>query len=253
MGDFTGKVALVTGGGAGIGRAAALAFARAGAQVVIGNRNVERGRETVALIRDAGGEASFKQTDVARGAEVEALVAHAVETYGALHCAFNNAATYVALTPLDEEPEADYDRVMATNVKGVWLSLKYELKQMLKQGSGAIVNNASVAGVVGTATGNASYVASKHAVIGLTRAVALENARRGIRVNAVAPAIIDTEMGASYAAALKITLQEFGRKHPIGRVGQPPEVAAAVLWLCSDQASFVTGHCLTIDGGFTAQ
>jgi NAD(P)-dependent dehydrogenase (short-subunit alcohol dehydrogenase family) len=143
--------------------------------------------------------------------------------------------------------------VMATNVKGVWLALKYELRQMLKQGSGSIVNNASVAGLVGTATGNASYVASKHAVIGLTRAVALENARRGIRVNAVAPAIIDTEMGASYASALKITLEEFGRKHPIGRIGQPPEVAAAVLWLCSEQASFVTGHCLTIDGGFTAQ
>ena len=253
MGDFTGKVTLVTGGGAGIGRATALAFASAGAKVVIGSRNAERGLETVELIRRSGGEASFKQTDVTVAADVAALVAHAVDRYGALHCAFNNAGTYAALTPLAEEPEADYDRVMATNVKGVWLALKHELKQMLTQGSGSIVNNASVAGLVGTASGNASYVASKHAVIGLTRAAALENARRRIRVNAVAPAIVDTDMGASYAAALKITLEEFGRKHPIGRVGQPSEVAAAVLWLCSDQASFVTGHCLTVDGGFTAK
>ena len=253
VGELTGKVALVTGGGAGIGRATAVAFARAGAQVVVGNRNIERGQETVALIRDAGGEASFKQTDVARAADVEALIAHAVEKYGALHCAFNNAGTAASLSTLAEESEDDYDRVMATNAKGVWLALKYEIRQMLKTGGGAIVNNASVAGLVGTASGNASYVASKHAVIGLTRAAALENARRGIRVNAVAPAIIETDMGGSYAAALKITLEEFGKKHPIGRVGQPPEVAAAVVWLCSDQASFVTGHCLTVDGGFTAQ
>jgi NAD(P)-dependent dehydrogenase (short-subunit alcohol dehydrogenase family) len=253
MHDFIGKVALVTGGGVGIGRATALAFASAGAKVVIGNRNVERGIDTVERIRSAGGEAVFLRTDVTAAADVEALVALAVSEYGALDCAFNNAGIFASLSPITEDLEQDFDRVMATNAKGVWLSMKYELKQMLKQGRGTIVNNASVGGLIGSPKGTASYTASKHAVIGLTKAAALENARRGIRVNAVAPAVIDTDMGTSFAGELEITIEDFGRMHPIGRVGQPEEVAAAVLWLCSEQSSFMLGHTLILDGGYTAQ
>jgi NAD(P)-dependent dehydrogenase (short-subunit alcohol dehydrogenase family) len=253
MYDFKGKVALITGGGAGIGRATALAFARAGAKVAIGNRNVENGEETVALIEEVGGTALFQRTDVTVAAQVEALVARAVREYGAVDCAFNNAGVLAHLRMLQDETEDDYDRVMAVNAKGVWLAMKYELKQMQKQGRGAIVNNASVAGVVGTGRGASSYCASKHAVVGLTKAAALENARLGIRVNVVAPAVIDTDMGASFAGDLKITMEEFGRVHPIGRVGTPDEVANAVLWLCSSDASFMTGHTLAVDGGMTAQ
>jgi NAD(P)-dependent dehydrogenase (short-subunit alcohol dehydrogenase family) len=253
MYDFEGKVALITGGGAGIGRATALAFARAGAKVAIGNRNVENGEETVALIEKAGGTALFQRTDVTVAAQVEALVARAVREYGAVDCAFNNAGVLSQLRMIPDEAEEDFDRVMAVNAKGVWLAMKYELKQMQKQGHGAIVNNASVAGVVGTSRGAASYAASKHAVVGLTKSAALENARLGIRVNVVAPAVIDTDMGASFASGLKITMEDFGRVHPVGRVGTVDEVANAVLWLCSSDASFVTGHTLMIDGGMTAQ
>lgn len=252
MSEFKDKVVLITGGGVGIGRATALAFAGQGAKVVIGNRNIERGREAAQAIREAGGEASFQQTDVRVAAEVEALVAHAVATYGQLDFAFNNAGTFSELRPITETDEDAYDTVVDTNVKGVWLSLKYELRQMLKQGHGAIVNNASVAGVRGSHTGLATYAASKHAVVGLTRCAALENARKGIRVNAVGPAVIETYMGSSFADALGISMEQFGDLHPVGRVGQADEVAGAVLWLCSQQASFVTGTTLMIDGGYTA-
>lgn len=252
MSEFGGKVVLITGGGVGIGRATALAFARAGAKVVIGNRSAERGDEVVAEIRTAGGEASFLQTDVRRAGEVEALVAHAVESYGALDCAFNNAGTALKLSPIAECDEQAYDTVVDTNLKGVWLSLKYELKQMIKQGHGAIVNNASVSGFRGSRAGLASYTASKHGVIGLTRCAALENARKGIRVNAVGPAAIDTDMGNNFAGALGISLEQLGDMHAVGRVGRAEEVASAVLWLCSGQASFVTGTTMMIDGGITA-
>jgi NAD(P)-dependent dehydrogenase (short-subunit alcohol dehydrogenase family) len=253
MYDFNGKVALITGGGAGIGRATALAFANAGAKVAIGNRNVENGEETVALIEKAGGTALFQRTDVTVAAQVEALVARAVREYGKIDCAFNNAGVLSQLGMIPDESEDDFDRVMAVNAKGVWLSMKYELKEMQKRRQGAIVNNASAVGVVGTGRGLASYAASKHAVVGLTKAAALENARAGIRVNVVAPAVIETDMGASFASGLKITMEDFGRVHPVGRVGRPDEVANAVLWLCSSDASFVTGHTLMIDGGMTAQ
>ena len=253
MYDFKGKVALVTGGGAGIGRATALAFARAGARVVIGNRNAEAGTETVALIAAAGGTAVFQRTDVTVAAQVELLVARAVREFGALDCAFNNAGIFTPLTPLTDVDEDAFDRVLATNAKGVWLALKYELRQMLKQGAGVIVNNASIAGLVGTSVGAAAYVASKHAVVGLTKAAALENARKGVRVNVVAPAVIETDMATAFAGDLKITMDDFARMHPIGRVGKPEEVANAVLWLCSSDAAFVTGHTLAVDGGLTAQ
>jgi len=253
MYDFRGKVALITGGGAGIGRATAIAFGRAGAKVVIGNRNAESGAQTVELVKAAGGQAVFQPTDVTVASEVEALVARAVREFGAVDCAFNNAGTFASLCPITEQSEDDYDRVLDVNAKGVWLAMKYELRQMLKQRRGAIVNNASVGGLISSPAGLAPYAASKHAVIGLTKSAALENALNGIRVNAIAPAVVDTDMGTSFAGQLGITMQEFGHTHPIGRVGRPEEIANAVLWLCSDQSTFTTGHTLVADGGYTAQ
>ena len=253
MKEFDGKVALVTGGGSGIGRATAVAFAREGAQVVIGNRNVQRGEETVSMIRDTGGTASFKRTDVLVAAEIEALVDHAVKTYGRLDLAFNNAGIEGDVQPtLVEQTEANYDAVMDINVKGVWLSMKYEIPRMLKQGGGAIVNCSSVAGVIGF-PGIGIYVASKHAVIGLTKTAALEYGAQGIRINAVNPAVIDTEMVDRLAAGMNMKKDDLSTLHPIGRIGRVEEVAEAVLWLCSSKSSFVTGHSLIVDGGFTAR
>ena len=252
MKEFEGKVALVTGGGSGIGRATALAFARDGARVVIGNRNVQRGEETVSMIRAAGGTASFRRTDVLVTADIEALVKHAVSEYGGLDLAFNNAGIEGEPRPLAEQTEANYDAVMDINVKGVWLSMKYEIPRMLDQGGGAIVNCASVAGVIGF-PGIGIYSASKHAVIGLTKAAALEYSAQGIRVNAVNPAVIDTEMVDRLADGMNMKKDDLTTFHPIGRLGRVEEVAEAVLWLCSDKASFVIGHSLMVDGGFTAQ
>jgi NAD(P)-dependent dehydrogenase (short-subunit alcohol dehydrogenase family) len=253
MALFDGKTALVTGGGAGIGRATALAFAHEGARVVLGNRNESRGRETVELIRKSGGSAAFRRTDVTVATDVEALVAFAVNEFGSLDLAFNNAGVFADLSPITEQSEADYDRVIDTNVKGVWLSMKYELRQMQKQGRGVIVNNASIGGLVGSGAGLAVYSASKHAVVGLTKCAALENAKKGIRINAVCPAVIDTDMAAKFARDLGITTEEFSEVHPVGRNGRPEEVASAVMYLCSDGASFMTGSSLVIDGGLTAQ
>jgi NAD(P)-dependent dehydrogenase (short-subunit alcohol dehydrogenase family) len=252
MKEFDGKVALVTGGGSGIGRAAALAFGREGAKVVIGNRNVQRGEETVALIRKAGGTASFKQTDVTIAADVEALVNHAVATYGGLDLAFNNAGIEGKTGLLIEETEANYHAVMDINVKGVWLSMKYEIPAMLQRGRGAIVNCSSVAGLIGFPN-IGIYIASKHAVVGLTKTAALEYSAQGVRVNAVNPAVIDTEMVERLVDGLSMSKDELAPMHPIGRIGRVEEVAEAVLWLCSDKASFVTGHSLVVDGGFTAR
>jgi NAD(P)-dependent dehydrogenase (short-subunit alcohol dehydrogenase family) len=253
MKEFNGKVALVTGGGSGIGRATALAFAREGAKVVIGNRNVERGEETVAMIRDAGGESSFRRTDVSVAAEIEALVDHAVKTYGRLDIAFNNAGIEGEVQPtLVDQTEANFDEVMAVNVKGVWLSMKYEIPRMLEQGGGAIVNTSSVAGVIGF-PGIGIYIASKHAVVGLTKTAALEFSAKGIRVNAVNPAVIDTEMVDRLADGMNMKKGDLSSLHPIRRIGRVEEVAEAVLWLCSSKSSFVTGHSLIVDGGFTAQ
>jgi NAD(P)-dependent dehydrogenase (short-subunit alcohol dehydrogenase family) len=243
---------LVTGGGSGIGRASALAFAREGAQVVIGDRNVERGEGTLRMIRDSGGTASFRRTDVSIAPEVEALVDHAMTTYGRLDLAFNNAGIEGEVRPLAEQTEANYDTVMDINVKGVWLSMKYEIPRMLEHGGGAIVNASSVAGVIGF-PGIAIYAASKHAVIGLTKNAALEYSAQGIRINTVNPGLIDTEMADRLALGVNTKKADLAGLHPIGRIGLVEEVADTVLWLCSAKASFVTGHSLFVDGGFTAR
>lgn len=252
MADFDGKVALVTGGGVGIGRATALAFAREGAQVVIGNRNAERGDEVVKAIQDAGGKASFLRTDVETEGDIKALVDHAVSTYGRLDVAFNNAGIEGLVAPLVDQTDDNFHAVMDVNVRGVWLSMKHQIPQMLKTGGGAIVNNSSVAGMIGFG-GISIYSASKHAVMGLTKCAALEYSAQGIRVNAVNPAVIDTSMVDRLAASMDTEKESLSALHPIGRIGQPDEVANAVLWLCSDKASFVTGTGLAVDGAYTAQ
>jgi NAD(P)-dependent dehydrogenase (short-subunit alcohol dehydrogenase family) len=246
------KVALVTGGTSGIGRATAIAYAQQQAKVVVVGRRMDEGEETVRLIKEAGGEAIFVQADVTKEADVKAMVDKAVSVFGRLDIAFNNAGTVGENPSLIEQTEAEYDRIMNVNVKGVWLSMKYEIAQMLKQGSGAIVNTASGAGVVALPA-VPLYTASKHAVVGLTKAAALQYAKAGIRINVVAPGAIETDMfeaatgGQDEAKAYLVGL------HPIGRVGQPVEVANAVLFLSSDMASFITGETLMVDGGYVAQ
>ena len=248
---FEGKVALITGGNYGIGRAAAIQFAQGGARVVIAARRRPEGEATVALIQDAGGEATFAQTDVTSSSEVEALVQQTVTTYGRLDCAFNNAGERGSRTPTADYDETEWDRVININLKGVWLCMKYEIRQMLSQGSGAIVNTSSVGGLVGS-TGVA-YIASKHGVIGLTKTAALENAKMGIRVNAVCPGVILSPRWEEAFQQDQTLADRVATTHPIGRAGQPEEVAEAVLWLCSEAASFVTGHAMSIDGGFVVQ
>ncbi len=251
MSQFAGKVALVTGGNAGIGRATALEFARNGAKVVISGRREKEGNEVVAEIKAAGGEAIFFKTDVSKENEVKALIDQTLATFGRLDFAFNNAGVEQNLTPLPEQTEETYDQIMDINVKGVWLSLKHQIPAMLKTGGGAIVNNSSVAGLVGMGM-VPIYVASKHAVVGLTKSAALEYAKQNVRVNAVAPAAVETRMYQDFANTPQMK-QMLNAAHPVGRVGQPEEIASAVLWLCSDSASFVTGQTFPIDGGYTAQ
>ncbi|MEM7762098.1 MAG: SDR family oxidoreductase [Cyanobacteria bacterium P01_A01_bin.40] len=251
MNKFSGKVALVTGGGSGIGRATALKFAAEGALVVIGNRNDKAGQETVELIHQAGGKASFYQTDVTKLANVQDLIKYTVDTYGGLDAAFNNAGVEdpQALTP-DQTNDA-FDLVMNVNVKGVWYSLKCEIEHMVGNGGGAIVNTSSIAGLIGY-PGHAPYTASKHAVIGLTKTAALEYAQQGIRVNAVCPGATETSLLDGLAAGDSATLEYIKSLHPIGRLAKPEEIANTVVWLCSDEASFVLGQAIAVDGGFTA-
>ena len=252
-GHVQGKVALVTGGGSGIGRASALAFAREGACVVVADVAVEGGNETVALIKAAGGTATFVRADVSQATEVAALVDAAVATYGRLDCAHNNAGIEGLEAPTAEYPEDDWDRVIAINLKGVWLCMKYEIPHMQRQGGGAIVNTASMAGLVG-ARRMPAYVASKHGVAGLTKTAALEYARAGIRVNAVCPGVIRTPMVERFFFSHHPRAEtRLSAAAPIGRLGTPEEVAEAVVWLCSAAASFVTGHTMTVDGGMVAQ
>ncbi len=249
---FTDKVALVTGAGSGIGQATAVAFAREGARVVVSDV-AGSGEETVAIIRRAGGEAELIACDVSDPSQVEALVARTVSNFGRLDCAFNNAGVGGAQAPVADYPLDAWQRVIAVNLTGVFLCMKHQLAQMLKQGRGAIVNNASILGTVGFANAPA-YVASKHGVIGLTRAAAVEVAPSGVRVNVVCPAFIETPM----LAQAGLTTDPQARAmleglHPVKRLGRSEEVAAAALFLCSDEASFVTGHPMLVDGGYVAQ
>jgi NAD(P)-dependent dehydrogenase (short-subunit alcohol dehydrogenase family) len=249
--ELLSKVAIVTGGTSGIGRDTAVLFAQAGVKVVVAGRREAEGNETVEMIRAAGGDGFFVKTDVAIAAEVQALVRKTVEKFGRLDIAFNNAGIEGNLVPIVIQPEADWDRTIDINLKGTWLCLKYEIQQMLKQRSGgAIVNMASVAGLIGSA-GFATYCASKHGVMGLTKCAALETARSGIRVNAVCPAVIETPMGERIFGGPEVKPYAIGL-HPIGRFGKPMEVAEAVVWMCSDRASFMTGQSLVLDGGFLA-
>jgi NAD(P)-dependent dehydrogenase (short-subunit alcohol dehydrogenase family) len=251
-GLVAGKVALITGAGSGIGRASALAFAREGAKVVVADVIVEGGEETVRLIQQAGGEAVFMRADVSQAVEVEALVKKAVATYGRLDCAHNNAGIEGPGATTVEYAEAMWDRVIAVNLKGVWLCMKYEITEMLKHGGGAIVNTASTAGLVGYPRGSA-YVASKHGVVGLTKTAVLEYAKSGVRVNAVCPGAIDTPMMGRITDHRPQRAARMAAAEPVGRMGQPGEIAEAVVWLCSDAASFVTGHAMAVDGALTAQ
>jgi NAD(P)-dependent dehydrogenase (short-subunit alcohol dehydrogenase family) len=251
-GLVAGKVALVTGASSGIGRATALVFAREGAKVVIADVTVEGGEETVVQVKKAGGEAVFVNTDVSKAVEVEALVAKAVATYGRLDCAYNNAGIAGKAKTVVEDTEDNWDRILAINLKGVWLCMKYEIAHMLKQGGGAIVNTASGAGLIGVRRGGA-YVASKHGVVGLTKTAALEYAKAGIRVNCVCPGPIDTPMLQGIGGNNQVVIERMVAAQPGGRLGQPAEIAEAAVWLCSDAASFVTGLPMPVDGGYTAQ
>lgn len=265
---FENRVALVTGGASGIGRASAIAFAREGARVVVADVNDPGGEETARLIHSAGGEATFVRADVSRDSDARAMVEKALQTYGRLDCAHNNAGVPGTRSRAADCSEEDWDRTFGVNVKGAWLAMKYEVPAMLRQRAGAIVNTSSVAGLVGIRRFSA-YSASKHAVLGLTKSAALEYFRHGIRVNAVCPGLIDTELVRNAVFGGKPPSSSVGRlvastahsiakrymsgRQPAGRMGLPEEVAEAVLWLCSDAAAYVNGHTLVVDGGFTAK
>ena len=250
--QLDGKIALITGGSSGIGRETAVLFAQHGAKLAIADLNPDGGQETAQMIREAGGTAVFIQTDVSQAAQVENLINEAVREYGRLDIAFNNAGIDGIPVRTAESSEDEYDRIMAVNAKGVWLCLKYEIQQMLLQGGGTIINTASVAGLIG-AHSMSAYAASKHAVVGLTKTAAVEYASKGIRVNAVCPAIIRTAMVERAFAHLPQLEQGAIQNNPSHRIGDPREVAEAVLWLASDASSFTIGATLTVDGGLTAQ
>ncbi len=252
-GILEGRVALVTGGGGGIGRATALAMAREGARVVVSDAVEAMAQETIGAINALGGQATFVQADMTRSSEVAAMVDKAVAAHGRLDCAFNNAGVsgaYVgAAGKLTHEwSEESFDKMIAVNLKGVWLCMKHELEQMLKQGGGTIVNTASIAGLIGLPTSSA-YVASKHGVSGLTKTAAIEYAQKGIRVNAVCPGYIETNMTQE---AMQRRGDQIMAQVPFKRMGRPEEIAEMVVWLCSDRASFVTGALYNVDGGYMA-
>ena len=250
--SLEGKVALVTGGGSGIGRASALAFAREGAKVVVADVQVKGGEETVRMIKDTGREAIFVKADVSKASDVENLISTAVRTYNRLDCANNNAGIEGVNASTIDCTEENWDRVIDINLKGVWLCMKYEIPQMLKQKGGAIVNTSSVAALVGFRDMPA-YCASKGGIIQLTRTAALEYAAKGIRINAVCPGVIRTPMVERVTGGKQEFEAQFIALEPAGRMGTPEEVAEAVVWLCSDAASFVMGHPMVVDGGLVSQ
>ena len=252
-GILDGRVALITGAGSGIGRATSKIFAREGAKLVLADVVEDGGQETLRMLKEAGADAMFVKTDVSRWADVEAMVAKAAEKYGRLDCAFNNAGIEGEGGQTHECTEANWNRVIAINLTGVWLCMRAEITQMLKQGgSGAIVNTSSGAGLAGI-RGMPAYVAAKHGVAGLTRAAALEYGRHNLRINAVCPGPIRTPMMARGLQRRPDLEERYARSEPLKRLGEPEEIGEAVAWLCSDRASYVTGLPMPVDGGFMAQ
>ena len=251
MQNFTDKVVIVTGASAGIGKATAMAFAKHGAKVVVADINQQDGEAVVTEITQAGGIAMFVPCDVTNEQQVMSLVDATVEAYGKLDIAFNNAGIEIEQSKLADGEESVFDKIMDVNVKGVWRCMKYQIPAMLKNGGGSIVNTASVAGL-GAAPKMAIYSASKHAVIGLTKSAAVEYGKKGIRVNAVCPAVIDTEMFRRAAEADPRKAEYVAGMHPVGRIGKVDEIAEAVMYLCSSNSGFTTGIALPVDGGHTA-
>lgn len=256
MGLVSGKTALVTGAGGGIGRATALKFSAEGAKTVVSDINAETGIETVSLITENGGDATFIQADTSKPEDIEALISGTIKTYGTLDCVCNNAGIEGKIAPFVDQPIENFDAIMNVNARGVFLCLQAEIREMLKSGGGAIVNLASIAGLIGF-PGLSPYVASKHAVNGLTKNAALEYGKDGIRVNSICPGGINTRMLDSLAeqatAGQQDSTQMMAHLHPIGRIGTPEEVAELIVWLCSPAASFITGANIPIDGGYVAQ
>lgn len=261
MKQFTDKVVLITGGNSGIGKATALAFASCGAKVAIAGRRITEGKETVNLIEKAGSSSIFIPTDITQETEVKNLINQTVKTFGRLDYAFNNAGTPGILKVNIDDSEENWNQIINTNLKGVWLCMKYQIPEMIKNGGGAIVNNASIRGLIAANLTNELenkpqhnihfYCTSKHAVLGLTKSLAVQYAKDNIRINAVCPGTIITPMVMS--ALSEETIKNYGNQYPIKRLGTPEEIAQAVLWLCSDSANFVIGHSLVLDGGLTIQ
>jgi NAD(P)-dependent dehydrogenase (short-subunit alcohol dehydrogenase family) len=250
-GSFAGKVAFVTGAANGIGRAAALAFAREGASVVVADVSEQGNQETARMIEEAGGRALAVTCDVSRAEDVKAALDQTVETFGRLDFAFNNAGVEQPIMATAELTEKEWDRIVDINLRGVFLCMRHEIPLMLNQGSGAIVNTSSGAGVKGFA-GQAAYCAAKYGIVGLSKAAALDYAKSNIRINAVCPGIIETPMMDRFSGGTPEGREKVIAQEPVGRMGKPEEIAAAVVWLCSDAAAFVTGHAMVIDGGQTA-
>ncbi|MEQ1888657.1 MAG: SDR family oxidoreductase [Alphaproteobacteria bacterium] len=251
-GIMEGKVVIITGAASGIGRATSQIFAREGARVIIADVNEKGGEETLSLINKQGHQGMFVKTDITVETDVKTLIERAINAHGRLDAAYNNAGVEGAQAFTADMPVNEFDKIISANLRGVYLCMKYEIQAMLKSGGGAIVNTASAAGLIGI-PGMSAYCASKHGVIGLTKTAALEYAKLGIRVNCVCPGAIDTPMLARVTTADPEILGQLIASEPIGRMGKPSEIGEAAVWLCSDHASFVTGHAMAVDGGLVAQ